>query len=258
MIKTYRALPIILMLFSLTLHAQKSTSTDCYPIKYLDFFGLDKMEKIKWADAELDKLMKMQMPQNKPDTSIKTNFIVPQIAYQLQNSSPQCPSKMDAVYFNRLLLLYCKIRKINYNSLKNNTLQANFDFIRDDFYRQVGDEKYLPHMGYTLDDGPFYGIDYEKTDSLETIATQQMDFGKLTISKMGNKIILTNWDKNNRRVWQKAITKEPNQYLKDLQFKANPISQSSIATVVSMYSEGERFTLYLKNDGKFMYYFHSW
>ena len=255
MIKTNRALPIILMLFSLALHAQKSTSTDCYPIKYLDFFGLDKMEKVTWADAEFDKLMTAEM---RDPIDTKTNFLVPMMAAQLKNSSPQCSSKMDATYFNKLLLLYCRIRELNYDSLQNKPMQTNFDFIRDDFYRQVEDEKYLPHMVYTLDDGPFYGINYEKTDSLETIATQQMDFGKLTISKIGNKIILTNWDKNNRRVWQKAITREPNHYLKDLQFKENPISQSSVATVVRMYSQGERFTLYLKNDGKFLYYFHSW
>jgi hypothetical protein len=110
----------------------------------------------------------------------------------------------------------------------------------------------------TFDDGPFYGINYDEKFELKPIKTQETAFGTLIISKVDDKTILTSKDKNGNVIWQKSITGLYDRNLTGLYFTKNPLEYNSVATVVHMYSEGERFTLYLKKDGSFMHYFHSW
>ena len=73
-------LTILFLAINLTIFGQESN--DCYKIKYLDFFGLDKMEIIKWPESELDGLSKMDFAKDRGKSEIKTNFIIPMIVYQ--------------------------------------------------------------------------------------------------------------------------------------------------------------------------------
>ena len=138
------------------------------------------------------------------------------------------------------------------------SIEEKIDFIRTDFYKQVEDINYLPKMTMTFDDGPFYGVPFEEPSVLRTIEMKETNFGFLTVSKVDDKMILTSENKNKKIIWQKIITGRSNRKLTELKFSNKPIEYNSVATVIHMSSEGERFTLYLKKDGSFMYYFHSW
>jgi len=251
-----RILTILFLTLNLTLFGQDSN--DCYEIKYLDFFGLDQMEIIKWPKSELDGLIKMDFAKDRGKSDIKTNFTIPMIIYQLKEYHPNCNEKIDTNYFNKISEIYLKIREIDSTEFLNKSIAEKIDFLRADFYSQVENLSYLPEMIMTFDDGPFYGVDYEKKSELEQIKTQETEFGTLIISKAVEKTILTSKDKNGSIIWQKAITGLSDRNLTELDFTENPMVYNSVATVVYMYSEGERFILYLKNDGNFMFYFHSW
>lgn len=251
-----RILTILFLAINLTLFGQDSK--DCYEIKYLDFFGLDEMEIIKWPESELDGLSKMDFAKDRGQSEIKTNFIIPMIVYQLKEYHPNCNKEIDTSYFYKISEIYLKIREIDSTEFQQKSISEKIDFIRTDFYSQVQNVDYLPKMTATFDDGPFYGVDYKMETKLKPTKTQQTEFGTLTVSKADDKTILASKDKNGNIIWQKAITGLSDRNLTELHFTENPMEYNSVATVVHMYSEGERFTLYLKNDGSFMYYFHSW
>ncbi|WP_341215827.1 hypothetical protein [uncultured Wocania sp.] len=253
-----RSLIIIFLTLNLISFGQEPDSKDCYEIKYLDFFGLDQMEIIKWPQSELDGLMKMDFAKDRGQSKIKTNFIIPMIVYQLKEYHPNCYAKIDTTYFNKISDLYLKIRDIDSIKLLNKSIIEKINFIRADFYSQVENVDYLPKMTATFDDGPFYGVDFEQKLELKPIKIQETEFGTLNVSKVKEKIILTGKNKKGAIIWQKAITGLSDRSLTELHFIENPMEYNSVATVAHMYSEGERFTLYLKNDGSFMYYFHSW
>ena len=253
-----RTLTIILFTICLTSCGQNTNSKDCYEIKYLDFFGLDKMEIVKWPKSQLDGLMKMDFTKNKGKSEIKTNFIIPTIVYQLKEYHPSCNTEIDTVYLNNILEIYLKIREIDSKKLLNKSIEEKIDFLRDDFYSQVENVNYLPKMITTFDDGPFYGEDFQNKSELNPIKKQETEFGTLIVSKIDDKTILTSKNKNGEVIWQKSITGLSDRNLTELNFKENPMEYNSVATVVHMHSEGERFTLYLKNNGNFMFYFHSW
>jgi hypothetical protein len=253
-----RTLTIIFLALNLISFGQESDSKDCYEIKYLDFFGLDQMEIIKWPQSELDGLIKMDFAKDRSQSEIKTNFIIPMIVYQLKEYHPNCKTEIDTTYFNKISKIYLKIRDIDSIKLLNNSIVEKIDFIRADFYSQVENVDYLPKMTATFDDGPFYGVEFEQESEITPIKLQETEFGTLSVSKVGDKTILTSKNKYGTVIWQKSITGMSERNLTELHFTENPMEYNSVATITHMYSEGERFTLYLKNDGSFMYYFHSW
>ena len=253
-----RILTILFLAINLTLFGQNTESKYCYEIKYLDFFGLDQMEIIKWPQSELDGLLKMDFEKDRNGSPIKTNFIIPSIIYQLKEYHPNCNAEIDTVYFNQISELYFKIRDIDSTKLVDKSIAEKIDFLRNDFYSQVENVDYLPKMTMTFDDGPFYGVEFEQESELNPIKTQETNFGVLSVSKVENKTILTSKNKKGELIWQKSITGLSDRNLTELNFNEKPMEYNSVATVAHMYSEGERFTLYLKTNGEFMYYFHSW
>ena len=253
-----RTFTIIFLALNLISFGQESDSKDCYEIKYLDFFGLDQMEIIKWPQSELDGLLKMDFAKDRAQSEIKTNFIVPMIIYQLKEYHPNCNTEIDSAYFNKISEIYLKVREIDSTKILNKSIAEKIDFMRADFYSQVENVDYLPKMTTTFDDGPFYGVEFEQESELKPIKSQETQFGTLSVSKVEDKTILTSKNKNGEIIWQKSITGLSDRNLTELNFTKNPMEYNSVATVAHMYSEGERFTLYLKTDGSFMYYFHSW
>ena len=243
---------------SLNTFGQKAELNDCYEIKYLDFFGLENEEVVKWPESELNGLLSMDFEKDRNGSSIKTNFIIPIIIYQLKNYHPNCNLEIDTTYFNQISKLYLKIRDIDSTSLSDKSISEKIDFMRTDFYSQVENLDYLPKMIITFDDGPFYGIDFKKELELKPLKLHETDFGLLSISKVDDQTVLTSKNRNGKIIWQKSITGFSNRKLTELHFTENPIEYNSVATVAHMYSEGERFTLYMEKDGSFMYYFHSW
>lgn len=251
-----RILTILFLSINLTLFGQEPKN--CYEIKYLDFFGLDNMEIIKWPESELDGLSKMDFAKDRGQSEIKTNFIIPIIAYQLKEYHPNCNEYIDLSYFNKISEIYLKIREIDPNEFLKKSIAEKIDYLRADFYSQVEKVEYLPKMTATFDDGPFYGFDFTEKSELKPIKTQETKFGTLVVSNANDKIILISKDNNGNTIWQKSITGLSSRNLTELHFSENPIEYNSVATIVHMYSEGEKLTLYLKSDGSFMYYFHSW
>ncbi len=238
-----------------SLAVAQSADKDCFEVKHFDFFGLDNKSKIDWSDEEIDELFKTDYSQAESSTS----FLIPPIVFQLKDFHPNCGKSIDKKRFNGLVSLYFKVRQKDVSILENKTIAERLNFIREDYYSQLQDERLLSHMRYTMDDGPLYGEipkSVPKSKPLEAIAT---DFGKLSIIKSNDRIFVIAKNKANKRIWSRIMKgANTDRYLENLKFDKNSVEKTSLATIVHFYSEGERLNLYLKPNGNFMYYFHYW
>lgn len=247
----------ILTLFILAFNAQ-AQNKDCFEVKYLDFFGIADFDTIKWPDSQLDPLLRMYFSTNEKVKKHKTNFLIPMIVLQLKGFYPACAPLHDSTQYGKLVQLYFNVRQQDKSVLNAKTLTQQLEFIRQDFYDQVLNDTLLPFMLYTLDDGPLFGQisgDIPKLDGGKFVET---DFGKLTIVKSEGKVFLIATNENQEVIWTRIMTGTHNRILENLYFNENPVDKTSRAYIISMRAEGERLTLYLKLDGDFMYYYHSW
>ncbi len=234
--------------------AQKAEK-NCFEVKYLDFFGLDKIDEIDWSVAEINELLKTDYSAKFEDT----RFLIPFLVRYLKDFHPACNKLIDAERFNKLVTLYFKVRIEDILPIKNKSIEEKLNFIRDDFYTLVQDVQSLPRMTYGWDDGPLYGEIPRSMPKSKPLGTISTDFGDLSISESSNQIFLVATDKKNKIIWSRIMKgANPDRYLRNLKFDKVPLEKTSLATIINFYSEGERLNLYVKPNGKFMYYFHSW
>ncbi|MDD2982495.1 MAG: hypothetical protein PHQ74_03825 [Crocinitomicaceae bacterium] len=249
---------ILFLLICITSCGHKTVSATTYDIKHLDFFGLENIEAFKWKDSEIKKLLTMDFKEGRKNPSIKTNYMIPVIIFQLKDLHPNVNKKMDVNFFNQLTKLYLKIREIDAAKIADKSVAEKIDFMRDDFYWQVENDQYLPHMTMTFDDGPFQGVDFKQEITSDSLHVEQTNFGSLSSFQVDGKTVLKAKDNNEKVIWQKSITGLMDKNLSDLRFTDNPMEYTSVATIAHLHADGERLTLYLKNDGRFLYYYHSW
>lgn len=251
----------ILLLFSFLFWTSAifgQTKSDCFEIKYLDFFGIDNLDTIKWPATELDQLLKTDFAKDEKENNRKTNFLIPFIILQLKDYYPSCSKSIDTSTFRKLTELYSKIRQQDFSIHNSKAISTQLEIIRKDFYSQVENDTLLPFMGYTLDDGPFYGQlpkyipDYKKGQAYKT------EFGTLYITKHSGKVFLTVLNNQGGHQWTRLITGNDNQLLTEISFSEKDVLKTSLGYQLRMFSEGEALKLYLKSNGDFRYYFHSW
>lgn len=231
---------------------------DCFEVKYLDFFGITDFDTMKWPDSELDQLLKKDFAINEVAKVYKTNFLIPMILLQLKAFHPDCDKLPDTTQFRKLIQLYFQIRQQNKSVISGKSITQQLEYIRQDYYDQVLNDTLLPFMNFTLDDGPFFGQLSKHIPKLENGKFIETDFGKLTIVKSNEMFFLVATDKSQDVLWTRIMTVTSGRILNDLYFDKNPVEKTSRAYIIGMGAEGERLTLYLKLDGNFLYYYHSW
>ncbi|MBS1796197.1 MAG: hypothetical protein JSS81_20255 [Acidobacteria bacterium] len=221
---------------------------ECFEVKYLDFFGLDRMEDFSWSNAELDKLLAAEN---------KALFLIPAAVRLLQKMHPACGKPLDPENFDRVVRFYFKLRDADAIVLAGKTPAQKIEWIRDDFYRLVRNDKILPALIYTTDDGPLAGETPRAVPPAKLIKQIPADFGRLEIAAFDEKILLSAFDRQNRPLWQRVMKgATPERYLRSLEFKT--LEKRSLGFVGNFFAGGERLTLYLKPDGRFLFYYHSW
>ena len=235
--------------------AQTADRKPCYPISYLDFFGMENIELDKWPQEELDGLKQVTIAAQKKDTTVTTSFLIPMIVYQLKEFHPNCVDSDDSDYLKELIQLYFLIRRIDQQEMDALALTDQIDWVRNDFYSLIPEDENLLNMSFTLDDGPFYGTDTQEAGISEhSLSTE---FGEIIISKLDQQSIITAKDKNGIVLWRKIITGLQGSTVSDIRPAEQPVHKTSAATIIQLFA-GEALTLYVRNDGRFMYYYHSW
>jgi hypothetical protein len=249
---------ILFTSFILTVSAFGQTVTNCFEIKYLDFFGLESMDTVKWSSSQLDPLLLIDFTKAIKENSTKTNFFIPFLILQLKDYFPPCSKQSDTTTYRKLTQLYSKIRQQDFSKLKIQPISAQLEFIRQDFYSQVLNDSLLPYMGYNIDDGPFYGQLSEYVPNYKEGQSYKTDFGTLFITKYSSKVFITVLNKQGKHLWTRVMTGTSNRLLTEVIFSEKDILKTSLGYQLRMFSEGEALNLFLKRSGEFRYYFHSW
>jgi hypothetical protein len=252
----------IILIFFCTIYLTTSNlgqpGKDCFEIKYLDFFGIENLDTLKWPPSEIDPLLETDFAEDEGERKRKTNFLIPFIVLQLKDYHPSCSGNSDTATFRKLKEIYFKIRQQDVSAINGKPVATQLEIIREDYYRQVQNDSLLPYMEFTLDDGPFYG---ELTHNLPDYAqgkSFKMEFGTLFITNHSGKVFLTVVNNQNEHLWTRIMTGSGDRYLSQVGFSDNNIMKTSLGYQLRMYSEGEALHLYLKCNGEFRYYYHSW
>ena len=102
---------ILFSIFFSTTSILGQSKKDCFEIKYLDYFGVENLDTIKWPSSELDQLLKTDFANDETEKNRKTNFLIPFIVLQLKDYHPSCSNNSDTATFRKLKELYFKIRQ---------------------------------------------------------------------------------------------------------------------------------------------------
>lgn len=218
---------------------QVATIDDCYEIKFLDFFGLDKIDAFKWSTSEISGLLQMDFDQEFRNTQLRTNFLIPMIVKQLKDFHSRCNDTVDTEHIDQLIELYLKIRDFRIVETLDMSRSGKIDFVRKDFYSQISDLKSLSQMIMTFDDGPFYGDDFRVESQSKHIEECPAGFGYLKIYVLNKQVVLTGINQQEDIIFQKLMTGSAGRNISDLHFDENPIQYNSVATIVHLNTEGE-------------------
>jgi hypothetical protein len=252
----YFALIMLTFCFERTTFGQ--TLTDCFEIKHLDFFGIEPMDTFKYAQKELDALLLFDFTKRPENNPAKTNFLIPYIIFQLKRYHPSCATETDTSTYRKLKQLYFRIRNEDMSVIEGKPISKQLKYIRRDYYKQLQNDSLLPFMNYSVDHGPFYGLIPNKKPKYNRGTAYKTEFGKLIITKDIDRVFITVINKQNKHLWSRVLTVNSNRLLTDIQFYEERIVKSSLGYVIQMFSENEALNLYLKPNGGFRFYFHSW
>lgn len=259
---------IVFFAFAGATPAQLATSSDsgvsdsCFEIKYLDFFSLTEDDVPPLAEKQLDQLLAMNFS---AAPGQRTNFLIPRLVYYLRDYHPNCRKKTVAVdQFERLVQLYCRIRHLDYEPFRRKEPAAQLELIREDFYRQTADENLLSRMIFSFGDRPLYGETLDEGSfDLEIEEQLATGFGHLALARSPGKTYLAASDKKKKIIWIRALTgqRPEKRYFTNVRFdkrRTRSIRKTSLAWIVPLVADGERLTLYLRPDGRFMFYSSTW
>lgn len=228
---------------------------DCFEIKYLDYFGLSSDDSVPLDIAQWQKLLDHKIVD---EDKKRTLFFIPFIISTIKGFHPLCNRQKDTTAYNVLTKVYSRIRGIDMRSLQNKPIAAQLEFFRDDFYQQVQNDSLLPYMKYTMDDGPFYGKDTSYTEAKDN-QLLLTTFGTLVISKCSKDVTcITVIDQKNRIRWTKKMVKNNDNAIQNISLGKENIYKTSLGYTIVMSGDGEKLTLYLKDNGDFRFFFHSW
>ena len=67
--------PILFSILLWTTSSVGQTQKSCFEIKYLDFFGVENLDTIKWTTSELDQILKADLAKDENEKKRKKNFL---------------------------------------------------------------------------------------------------------------------------------------------------------------------------------------
>lgn len=251
----YQLLYIFLIFFSNPIIGQKTAIEDCYEIKYLDFFKFNQKRLNNFSDSEIEEWTKELKAFQKRGDTLSTTWIIPILIGELKLLHPNCNPNIDILYFNKIVAFYCLHRGIESCALSDKSIEQKIDFCRNDFYNQVKNKKLLSQMFFSLSSGPFFGNNFDSMLPLNAIETLNTDFGHLSIAKSRKENIMSAYDSDGSLIWRKSFY-EPTEKISKLAFHhSRPIEQNSLAFIINMFTQNDILTLYLKKDGRFLFYY---
>ncbi|HMS08030.1 MAG TPA: hypothetical protein PKE66_00995 [Pyrinomonadaceae bacterium] len=252
--KSFRHIFLLLMLIWVSVPVEaRSADKNCFTVKHLDLFGLD-LKSVKWPESEIDALLA-------GSDSTNARFLIPMIVRQLAAiHSCHGPTEHDLERALKLIELYVALRgePINFvNKLAD--IDGKIEAISNDFNDQVLNDKILPHLIYSMDDGPLSGniVSAAPNSKPERIAITS--FGEVRFISHGGRLYAVATDRADKVLWARVLKgANPDRFLSQIGPEPMAVNTYEAAIVVSLFVDSERMTMYLRPSGSFVFYLHSW
>jgi len=131
------------------------------------------------------------------------------------------------------------------------------NLIIDKYHQLSEDDSEFYKMIYTLDDGPFFGIDTES--ELDKIKEISIGENRLILRGNGAENTLEILNKSSELLWRKIIAQSESYKIERLDFAGHPVRvDNELGYKVALIGNGELIHLYLRKNGSFRLFFHSW
>jgi hypothetical protein len=141
----------------------------------------------------------------------------------------------------------------------NNTFCQGLNKLKQAFYALCEDDNVFYQMIYTLDDGPFYGLNTDLTFPIkDSLKLDDID-AKMYLREQGDTCTLELVDRNGQTKWKKIVARSDEYYIRDVGFANEPVrDKNELGYKIGFFGSGEFIHLYLRTDGAFRLYYHSW
>ena len=230
-----------------------TASANCFELKHYEFFIPEEARDIRWDEQQLNELIELK-------TADDRNWLVPAIVTQLAHYEAACGKLKADERFGLLMRLYSRIRGNESLQSKDLSVVEKLRVIQNDFDRQIEDDHLFPELIYTMDDGPFSGeVGPKNKDHALEFKEHPTSFGKLRVSNLKDRVAIAALDKGNNILWSRILKgSAPERYLMKATLDTVEVREADIATVLTVFVDGERLKLYMRPSGRFIYYTHSW
>lgn len=259
----YKIISILIFSFfnySLTIDNQNECSIK--PIKYLEIYINSRMWEVAGGNSNINLETAREMAEIEKDELEAADFFIPiiinQIKYIYSDHILEENEKNILIQFSKFLER--KWNNKNFKIMKESSgteICEKVNMIIDKYHLLSEDDSEFYKMIFTLDDGPYFGYDTEI--ELKKIEEIQIDNFKLVLRGNKLKYTLELLDIDGSLKWKKLIAKSKNHYITEMGFSNQPIRvKNELGYKVALYGEGELVQLYLKKNGEFRLFFHSW
>ena len=248
---------VLVAVFVLWLASSAFPQNGCVALPDVSFFVDEASSKVLWSDEEMEGVIAAQRAAAESE---RAQFFIPPIIAWLSAYKPGCgPADADR-RFERLLTLYFAIRGQETSLDSSSSAVEKLRLVKDDFGRQLNDDQLFRKLIYTTDDGPLSGKQVSPR-GIKAVAKEvrPTPFGSLTFANLRNGVAMMASGKNGKPIWARVLTGTvPARNLKKADLQTMTVEHVSFVVVARLSVDGERLTLYVRPDGRFMYYMHSW
>ncbi|MFT4601474.1 MAG: hypothetical protein ACI857_001654 [Arenicella sp.] len=259
----FKILPFLILGFT-SCNSENTNSDNCniQEIKYLSTYIDSRMYDVAGGNAEIDLKTAQEMCNMDREMLKEARHLIPMLLQDVgMYFSDSILETHEKLLISEFSKIFSKIWKDETLVIESDATELEYcektDLIIDKYHEFSENDSEFYKMIYTLDDGPFFGIDTDSMYSkIEEIA---LDEKTLILRGNGTENTLEVTNQSDELIWRKIIARSSDYIIHTLEFADKPIRvNNKLGYKIALYGDGELVQLYLKKNGSFRLFFHSW
>lgn len=255
-------LSIIILVSCKATKNKASENCKVQEIKYLSTYMDSRMWGVANGSEKIDLNAAKELANMKAQELKTANFFAPMIIKEIrdfhQDSEISAKEKSILIELSKALgkIWNDETLEITENKSKNEICIITNSIINK-YHKLSEDDSQFYKMIFTMDDGPFYGIDTNE----EFKKINEITFDQFKLIQRGNESenTLEIIDENGNLKWRKIIARSDDYKIQSLSFPKEAVKvKNELGYKLALLGDGELIQLYLKKNGDFRLFFHSW
>lgn len=255
-------IPLLCLMSCKSMHINSAEECEVKEIKYLTTYIDSRMWSAMGGNSRIDIESAREMSKIGDDNLENAHFFIPMLLKEIggiySDELLETEERELIIEFSKVIGRIWKDETIIIQEGETETqVCAKVSATIDKYHQLSMDDKGFYRMIFTMDDGPFFGIDTEV--ELERIKEVSFDDKKLILRGREDENTLEVITKSGTLIWRKFMARSKEYKFRRLDFADDPIRvKNEMGYKVALYGDGELIQLYLKRNGEFRLFFHSW